>query len=95
MDVYASPIRLRCLRLSEAAWEGELYIDQESVYENCLDNDCKVLREDLTLFRHSVSSQFPSWEDSWLSFSGQCVWEVRKRQHVGVWGGRRDCQIRI
>lgn len=72
------PIRPRCLRLSEAAWEGELYIERESVCESCLDNDCKVLREDLTLFRHSVSSQFPSWEDSGSLLQTACVWGKEK-----------------
>lgn len=45
---------------------------------------CKVLRLDLTLFRQSVSSQFPPWR-TLGSLSRQSVCG-KKKQNVEGWG---------
>jgi hypothetical protein len=64
-----------CLCLFWATKEGDLYMEERVCVK------CKVLREDLTLFRHSISSQFPPWEQSWLHLQTACV--VRRKADCG------------
>lgn len=66
-DETSLPVSLR------ATQEGVLCVERVCVHAGSLNNDFRVLREDLTLFRHSVSPRFPSQEGPWLSLQTVCV----------------------